>query len=957
MIYRFATYEVDTRLLEVREGGEVHAMDPLGFDLLVYLIENRDRVVTRNELLDALWPGKVVTDSALSSRLKSVRSAVGDTGSSQQVIKTIHGRGYRFIADISSASELTATDHATSNIPVGPATTTVGRDAELGKLNRWLDRAIEGQREQVFITGDAGIGKTTLTRAFLESIQEHHETLLLHGQCVNQRGSSEAYLPLLEALGRAGQNNPAVVEMLCQYAPAWLSQLPSLARLHGEDTQQLSVGVTTGRMLRELSDLLEHLALRQSVVLILEDLHWSDPSTLGWLEYFVRRSDKAHLLILCTLRPEGPHQAVYQEMVTRGHAQNLLLHPLEEAYVSEYLGHRLGNPTSPELAELTYARTEGFPLFIDTLIDHWLENGLLLKHNNCWIAAEDDDALLAGVPQSLLQLIEQQLDSLDDNERTLLETAALAGSAFASATVAAALDDSEENIESLYSHLARHGRLIRNAGETRWPDGTITAIFEFRHELYREALYDRITAARRSRLHGALGSRLEIAYRHQPGPLSGQIADHFARSQTPEKSLKYFYQAALQSFNRSASRETVAILNRALPLILSLPTNVATEQLEREMQLLLGSAYISLEGWASQNVENAYTRAQALGEKLKVKDKTPETYSIAAMYELRGRYSESQAVIEKLIDSNASLGLEAYELLACSLFHQGYFDKSKLSADKAIAQYNTQDISAIMARYGENPGVCCHGWAALDLWFLGYPDSALKRSDNALELAKGHTYSYSSALTHRTFLYQFNQQMEQTINWAEKTQQVASKQGFDFRIAQTMILEAWARGRQSYDATAQSAALARIQEGVERLAGMGAEMDLPYYLTLKADLLRHMGELEASLSTIKQAAALTPEGRYFFYEAEILRQFAVVLQQHDATAGKSVTQLLDKSLMVARRQQALMLELRTCITRCQLGDSSDSSYRHDLLNVVHRIKEGQNTTDCQHAQAIIQKTA
>ena len=744
MIYRFGDCKVDTKLMELRRGGAVHPMDPLGFDLLVYLIKNRDRVLTRHELLDALWPGKVVTDSALSSRLKSVRSAVGDTGTSQHIIKTVHGRGYRFIADLLDGAKAPAAQQAAPiSEPLPVRTAAVGRDAELGRLARWLDRALAGHREVVLISGDAGVGKTTLIRAFLESLQNRPDILVLHGQCVDQRGASEAYLPLLEALGRAGQSDPAITAMLTHYAPAWLSQLPALARGTQQETDQLAVGVTAGRMLRELSDGLDSLGQQRDIILVLEDLHWSDPSTCEWLEYYARRSDRARLLVIGTLRPTGDHLAMCQELTTRGYAHNLQLRAIDEAYVSDYLNQRLDQPPEPALAALTFRRTGGFPLFIDTLVDHWLENGLVRRTNGAWTAAADDETLVAGVPGNLAELIEQQLINLDDESRHLLETAALAGSPFTAAAVAHALEQPGEHIEGLYSRMARQGRIVRNAGEVRWPDGTVTATFEFRHELYREALYDRVSAARRSRLHGALGERLEQAYGSEPGPATGQIADHFARSTQPVRALKYFYPAALLSFNRSANRETLTIVDRAIALIGTLPESDDARRIERDLQLLRASAVISLEGWAAEGVEAAYTRARTLGGELGLGDHSPETYGMAAMHELRGRYAESQAVIESLLNGHTELGLEAHELLACSLFHQGKFAQSKDSADQAIEEYDPREVSAILARYGENPGVCCHGWAALDLWFMGYPDSALRRSDSALALAEGHTYSFS----------------------------------------------------------------------------------------------------------------------------------------------------------------------------------------------------------------------
>jgi predicted ATPase len=951
MVYRFSNCEVDTKLLELRRDGEPRSLDPLEFDLLVYLIENRDRVLTRDELMDALWPGRIVTDSALSSRLKAVRAAVGDSGKAQEIIRTAHGRGYRFVADIDgSQPEATATRDA----PAVPATSAVGRDAELGMLTRWLERAVTGSRAVVLICGEAGVGKTTLTRAFIDQNRTRNNVLIMHGQCVNQRGASEPYLPLLEAFARAGQGDPSVSTILRQHAPAWLLQLPSLQSGRVDSLQRDSVGTTSGRMHREIADALDVMARERTIILVLEDLHWSDPSTIEWLDYFAHRSNNSRLMLVATGRPDGPQQPVFRELALREHAHSINLQSIDEASISDYLAHRLEQPPVPELAALTYQRTNGFPLFIDALLTHWLHQGLIEKSGGNWHASAADEVLLEGVPEDLAQLIEQQLAGLDDQERQLLETGALAGARFAAAAVAYALGEDAEKTEALYGRLARQARVVRNAGEVHWPDNTVTATFEFRHELYREALYDSVPASRRARLHAALGERLEQAYGDEAEQHAGQIADHFARAHEVGRALKYFYPAALKAFNRSANREAQALLNRAIGLIATLPESEESLRVERELHLLRASAYISLEGWASDDVERSYRRAREIADQLGMDGNSIETLGLASMEELRGHYKESQIVLETLLDDPSMLGLEAHELLACSLFHQGEFAASMKNADQAISQYDPAEISSVLARYGENPGVCCHGWAALDLWFLGYPDTAVERSENALKLAAEHIYSHSTALTHRTFLHQFRNEPAKALEFASRTIEVASAQGFGFRIAQTSIIGAWAKACLAESAQEMKDALQQIDSALEDYASMGAEMDVPYYLTLKADVLKRLGRVEDALQLQDEALSMTGDGRAFFYEPEMHRLRAELLLAQDEPRREEAADAIRESLEIARRTGARMLELRTCVTRLAMLDdvSDDSPEKKDLLQVMNSLSEGQNAPDWQSASGL-----
>src|SRR5262245_9912924 len=366
----------------------------------------------------------------------------------------------------------------------------VGRQSELTQLQHLFEKALRGERQVVFVTGEAGIGKTTLVDAFLAQLRGRADVRITSGQCVEQYGPGEAYLPLLEAttsLCRApgGERH---IEALQRYAPSWLAQLPGLLEPQAFDRlQQRAPETSRERMLREMAEAAELFAARRGLVLVLEDLHWSDVSTLDWVTYMARRREPAKLLILGTYRPaealtnSHPLHGVVQELLVRQHCEELRVTPLGEAAIADYLRGRFGELALPE--ELTTAlarRTDGNPLFVVNVVDDLVRQGAVTEAAGQWIIREEKVMELAErVPDTLRQLIEQQVERLSAAEQRLLEAASVAGVEFAVAEAAAGLQDDMETLESQCERLARTGQLLQTEGVAEWPDGTLSGRYSF----------------------------------------------------------------------------------------------------------------------------------------------------------------------------------------------------------------------------------------------------------------------------------------------------------------------------------------------------------------------------------------------------------------------------------------------------------------------------------------------
>ena len=992
MIYRFGDCELDDRRYELRRGGVPCHLEPQVFEVLAYLVRNRDRVVPRTELLDAVWKHRFVTDSALASRVKAARRAVGDSGRAQAVIRTVHGRGFQFLAPVEEPPEAVATGAVDGREHAAPGSATLphrgpepgtgplqrapvqaapvqaapappdppGREAELERLVGLLEEAAAGRRQVVFVTGEPGIGKTTLVEAFADGV-ERARGRVARGQCLEQRGAPEPYLPVFDALGRLCRDDGQALAALARLAPTWLVQMPALVEPGDrDDLARRALGGTRERMLREAAEALEAVAAERPLVLVLEDLHWADPSTVDLLAWLARRTTPARLLVVGTYRPAdalaggAPIGEVGAELRLRGLASEVRLGELGLPAVATVLERDLPGAEVPEeLARLVHRRTDGVPLFVVQLAQAWTDAEALRPAEGRWELAPGPGGADREVPDDLRRLLELQLDRLDPADLAMLEAAAVGGVEFAAATAASGGLGDVEAVEERFAALARHGRLLRATGPVAWPDGTVSAGFRFAHDLHRTVLYERIPAGRRARLLAAVAGRLERAWGPAAADHAAELAGHLLAGHDHARAAGYLQAAAVQALGRSAPREAIGHLEALLGVLPRLPEGPERDQAELVARMTLAPALVATRGFASPEVEAAYTRAHELCVALdRPRELALVLHGLAAVHEFRARYHRSEALLVRILQlGDGELAVEAHELLACSTFHQGAVARAVGYAERGLALYDEGvGDDTYLAPYGEHPGVCCHYWAALAMWFQGRPDRSLAHAHQARDLAAVHSYSLASAEVQLAYLHQYRGEAAETLRWAERALAAAEEHGFPIRAAQAAILGGWAVAVTGGEA----AGVERLRAGLAAYLATGAELDHPYYLGLLGEALAAAAGPAEGLRVVEEAIRMVGSERPFYYLPELHRVRGDLLAQDPASAGQAA-EAYTRAMELAAGHGARSAELRAAVRLCRLPARSRPEAALARLRRLHAgFEEGFGTPDLRAAEALLQ---
>ncbi|MBI3303507.1 MAG: AAA family ATPase, partial [Deltaproteobacteria bacterium] len=805
----FPPFHLDLATEQLWREEQPLPLRPKPFAILRYLAEHPGRLVTKEELLKAVWPDTYVGEGLLNTYIRDLRRVLGDEPAAPRFIATVVRRGYRFIAAVQSQDKSGVRSQNTTPVP-----NLVGREAELAQLHEWLEKALQGERQLVFVTGEPGIGKTTVVEAFLAHLGTATDVWIGRGQCIEHHGAGEAYMPVLEALRRLCREpgGERLLALLNQYAPTWLVQLPALLSADDLEALQRKVqGATRERMLREMAEAVEALTVERPLVLWLEDLHWSDASTLDLLAVLARRRESARLLVIGTYRPlemlgDGhPLNSVTQEL--HGHRLCAELAPrlLTAADIAAYLNARFPESALPTgWAQALSQRTGGNPLFLVSAVEDLVARGVMIQVDGCWTPQSDGELVEAGVPENIRQLIARQGARLLPAEQQTLEAASLAGMEFSAAAAAAVLEADVVEVEERCADLASRQQFLRPAGISEWPDGTVAARYGFLHAFYQQFWHERVSAGRLQRLQLRIGKRKEAAYGAQAGKIAAELAVHFEQGRDYRRAIQYLQQAAQRASDCSANVEVIRHLTKGLELLKTLPETPECTQQELTLQIALGGPLMATKGYTAPEAEQAYARARELCRQV---GETPQLFPVLwglnAFYGTRGESQTANELGEQMLRlaqsvQDPALLLMAHRVRGATLYFRGELVPALEHLEQGIALYDRQQHHSLAFRYVTDPGMHCLSYAAGTLWHLGYPDQALNRVHEALTLAQelSHPNSLAYALTWAARVHQLRKEEQAAQERAEATITLSTEQGLPFFLATETILRGWALAEQ-----------------------------------------------------------------------------------------------------------------------------------------------------------------
>ena len=841
---------------------------------------------------------------------------------------------------------------------VSGLTRLVGREEELELLWRRWQQATEGEGQVVLLCGDAGLGKSRLTQALCERLaDEPHLRILYQGSPYH---TNSAFYPIIahleHTLALEHVCSPSAkldrLETLLTYAGMAVEEVaPLLAALLSTPSDDRYAPLTQSAERRKEQTIealvaqLVHLSQRQPVLLIFEDAHWSDPSTLEMLDRFIDGLQTVPVLAVITYRP-----AFEPRWRSYGHVTTHTLNRLTRRQVTALIADVTNNKALPQevLAQIE-AKTDGVPLFVEELTKMVLESGLLKDHGDHY-ALSGPLAPLA-IPATLQDSLMARLDRLE-SAKAVAQYASVIGRQV-SYTLLEAVSPLDE--ATLQHEL---GRLVR--AELLYQRGLPPqAMYTFKHVLIQDSAYQSLLRSTKQGYHQRIAEVLETQFAETVETQPELLALHYTEAGLTQQAIGYWQRAGEKAVERSANAEAIAHLHTGLELLQTLPDSPERARQELTLHLSLAVPLVAIKGQAASEVESVYIRARDLCQQVgDTSQLIPVLWGLYRWYGGRAEYRRARAMVDHLMRLAAELQdpllyVGAHRALGAHAFYQGEFVSARTHLEQSIAHYASTQQHSEVFHYATDHGVTCRALLSWTLWVLGYPDQAAVQNHEMLALAQNlsHLPTLAFALEGAALFHQFRREIEATQQQARAILLLASEQGFTYFAAVGQLLQGWAQR----DADAHEASIKQMHQGLAAHRATEIEIFHPYFLGLLADVYGRAQQTTAGLTLLIEALALVDKTGQRFYEAELYRLKGELLRQQTSDNHTEAESCFQQALVASRSQQAKSLELRAATSLAQLWQRQGKREEAERLlgHVYGWFTEGFDTADLMDAKALL----
>ncbi|MBU2961461.1 AAA family ATPase [Citreicella sp. C3M06] len=872
MSFKDITLDHSRGLLSL-DGAEL-PLRPKTLAVLAALVERQGEVVSQEELRRMVWGVSHGSHAGPKQCIRELRRLLSTSHEGTDLIETVGRQGYRLARRIHLRNE-------TSALPPEDRALCVGRAQELEALNDKASAAWGGQRAVVLVSGEAGAGKTRLVETFIASLPQRTPLWTVRGQALAHPGAREPYGLLLDALSElgAGPEGDTLARLLPKVAPTWAALLPGSDAPW--DTAPFSVDPDKpATMRREFTALMERLTRGRPGVLLLEDLHWADPSTLAWLVTWGLQRTPARLLVLGTYRDEEVDRTsemseALGQLSRQSDVLSVALGGLDAAAVAAYLAQRFpGHQFPPALAEAVFRRTEGHAILVDEAVDHWLMQGHVGYDGLRWQLKTTPEDLVSGLAPSIRTLIESdRVSRLSPEERALLETASVAGQTFSAPDLADdqhALEAAERQLENL----ARNHRFISHAGLNVRPDGSVATRYAFRHALHHAALYEGLPAANRQGTHRRIGLRLEAGHGPAVSEIAPTLADHFERGADWSRAAHYRTISGQQALERGAASDAEEQFHKALALhARSAETDREAQRSELHALLGLAASLTSSQGFTGTALREIYDRAGLLATR--VSDPAGTIPVLAGLWNdlvTRAELDRAKSVANGLValadNAPAQLAMTAHNAIGQTHFFAGALHAcpARISATLEIARSGEADGANILLV--EDPEVVCHQYAACFCEMRGQETEAEYHIAAATTRAErlGQPFAQAQALWAGAVCARLRGDARLCLIRSEALIALCHRENVTFWEPSGQMLAWWAQAMQG-----EASGVSRIEAGMKAYAAIDMRLTMPFNLGLLAEVAARQGEAEKGLHAIRRAYACERMTGERWYSAELHR--------------------------------------------------------------------------------------